>query len=82
MTTETTITEKIIYDTSGTVEDRINRLVEHARNLERDRARLDWMDNFGYELELPKSWSIELPNNQTSSTRDIRAAIDAAMPNG
>ena len=45
---------------------------------EADRARLDWLDNWGYELELPKSWSVELPSDQTGNTRNVRAAIDAA----
>ena len=49
---------------------------------EADRARLDWLENYGYENgwdnRFNKTWSLELPKDQTGNTRNIRAAIDAA----
>lgn len=48
--------------------------------LAKERARLDWMDNYGYENGANvKEWAIALPENQKSNTRNLRAAIDAAV---
>lgn len=53
----------------------------HAEaELAKERARLDWMDNYGYENGANvNEWAIALPENQKSNTRNLRAAIDAAM---
>ena len=65
--------------TRGQRDDEERRRILAENRLEADTARLDWLDNWGYELEVPKSWSVELPSDQTSNTRNIRAAIDAAL---
>jgi hypothetical protein len=56
----------------------VHELEQESNKAGADTARLDWLDNWGYELEVPKSWSVELPSDQTSNTRNVRAAIDAA----
>ena len=46
--------------------------------LRKDKKRLDWLDNYGYEYEglLERGWGIALPLGQKNNTRDIRKAID------
>ena len=56
----------------------VHELEQESSAAGADTARLDWLDNWGYEFEVPKSWSVELPSDQTSNTRNVRAAIDAA----
>jgi hypothetical protein len=47
-----------------------------------DTIRLDWLDNWGFEYAgMLGAWCIGLPDGQSGNTRDIREAIDAAMPN-
>jgi len=54
-------------------------LTKAEAELAKERARRDWLYNWGYEYDgmLEKGWGIGLPLNQKSNIRDIRAALAA-----
>lgn len=57
---------------------KITELERENAALRKDKKRLDWLDNYGYEYEglLERGWGIALPLGQKNNTRDIRKAID------